>query len=510
MDLIIHHTCHQPKRNIPSAYQHPDIIDEYIRKELEAGNFVGPLSSPHLSNGQSIQVSRIGIIPKGHNTGKWRLITDLSFPAGSSVNDGIASQHCSLEYVTVDKVAALAMSLGEGALLAKIDIKSAYRLIPTHPTDRHLLGIRWRDKYYVDNKLPFGLRSAPKIFNAIADALEYCIRREGVNEVEHYLDDFITMGSPISEECASNLEKIKRISADLGIPLAEEKEEGPSTAITFLGIHLDTVLGTLSLPSVKIQRILKELGNWKSRRCCRRRELESLIGLLHHAARVVRPGRSFIQRLIFHLRGGRQDNHFIRLNKEARADIHWWQAFLELWNGVTILSPVRPRVSLTSDASGSWGCGAYSDNGWFQVQWPTQCANADISFKELLPIVLAVMAWGNKWRGYHVCCRCDNEAVVSILASRTSRNSSLMHLLRCLFFFEAYYNIHITASHIPGHTNVLADDLSRNRLSSFFTQAPHMHKLPAPLPLMGLDLLLDIELDWSSPAWMQLFRSIVL
>ena len=261
-------------------------------------------------------------------------------------------------------------------------------------------------------------------------------------------------------------------------------------AITFLGIiiiNLDMVLGTLSLPSVKIQRILKELDNWKGRRCCRRRELESVIGLLHHAAQVVRPGRPFIQCLIFHLRSGRRDNHFIRLNKEAQADIHWWQAFLELWNG-------------------SWGCGAYSDSGWFQVQWPIQCANADISFKELLPIVLAVMTWGSKWRGYHVCCRSDNEAVVSILASRTSRNSSLMHLLRCLFFFEAYYKYTIYTiiftSHIPGHTNVLADDLSRNRLSSLFTQAPHMHKLPAPLPLMGLDLLLDTELDWSSSAWM--------
>ena len=148
--------------------------------------------------------------------GKWRLITNLSFPVGSSVNDGISSQHCSLEYVTVDKVAALAMSLGEGSLLAKIDIKSAYRLIPTHPTDRHLLGIRWQDKYYMDNKLPFGLRSAPKIFNAIANALEYCIHWEGANEVEHYLDKFITMGSPLSEECASNLEKIKRISGISG------------------------------------------------------------------------------------------------------------------------------------------------------------------------------------------------------------------------------------------------------------------------------------------------------
>ena len=98
------------------------------------------------------------------------------------------------------------------------------------------------------------------------------------------------------------------------------------------------------------------------------------------------------------------------------------------------------------------------------------------------------MAWGHTWRGYHVCCRCDNQAVTNILASRRSRNSPLMHLLRCLFFFEAYYDLYITALYLPGLANTLADDLSRNWLSSFFTQAPHMQRRPSPLPLLALDL----------------------
>ena len=68
------------KRNIPSAYAHPEAVDEYIQKELAAGNFIGPLPSPTLSNGQSIHISRIGVIPKGHDSGKWRVITDL--PSG--------------------------------------------------------------------------------------------------------------------------------------------------------------------------------------------------------------------------------------------------------------------------------------------------------------------------------------------------------------------------------------------------------------------------------------------
>ena len=88
-------------------------------------------------------MSRIGIIPKGHNIGKRRLITDLSYPEGQSINDGIGWEYCSLECTTMDKVVAKATALGLGALLAKIDIKSAYRLIPVHPYDRPLLGFRW-------------------------------------------------------------------------------------------------------------------------------------------------------------------------------------------------------------------------------------------------------------------------------------------------------------------------------------------------------------------------------
>ena len=57
--------------------------------------------------------------------------------------------------------------------------------------------------------------------------------------------------------------------------------------------------------------------------------------------------------------------------------------------------------------------------------------------------------------------------------------------------------------------NTLADELSRNNITSFFSQAPYMHKAPTPLPLMALDLLLDPKLDWTLPSWMVLFSATV-
>ena len=490
------------RRNIPSVYQHPHVIDQYIEKEKAAHNLVGPLHSTQLSTGQQVHINRIGIIPKGHSTEKWRLITNLSFPPDNSVNDGINTLWCSLEYTKVEKVALAAMSLGYGSLLAKIDIKSAYRIVPVHPVDRPLLGIKWKDRHYIDTKLPFGLRSAPKIFNALADALEWCFRKQGVTDVDHYLDDFITLGPPGSLRCAENLRMIREVTTALGVPLAEDKSQGPSTALVFLGILIDTQAGTLSLPEEKLSRIQLSLNHWMHKKFCRRKELESLVGLLHHAAKVVPPGRSFLQRMISHLRGGSRDNHFIRLNKSFKADLLWWKTFCSIWNGVAVIrTPKLPEIRLTTDASGLWGCGAFWDNHWFQFEWPPRIADQHITFKELVPIMLAITVWGHRWRGLHVHCLCDNEAVVAIVTSRFSKQSELMHLLRIL---EAHFHLHISASHIPGRMNMLADCLSRNQLTSFRLQGPQMDKFPTPLPLMAPDLLFDLTLDWSSPTWITL------
>ena len=127
------------KANMRSAILNPSVIDEYIIKEKAAGRFVG-LLQPAVD----IHLSSFGVIPKGHISGKWRLITDLSHPPGLSVNDGIDKEMCSLSYVTVDTVAAVVASLGPASLMVKVDIQSAYRLIPVHPDDRPLLGVRWR------------------------------------------------------------------------------------------------------------------------------------------------------------------------------------------------------------------------------------------------------------------------------------------------------------------------------------------------------------------------------
>ena len=153
--------------NMLSAAQLPQVIDDYLLQEL-ALERVAIVPQDWAPN---VHTSPFGIIPKKHKPGKWRLILDLSSPTELSVNDGIDKDHCSLSYTSNDEVVKCIISQGRGAMLAKIDIKQAYRNVPVHPEDRPLLGMAWNGKVYLDKVLPFGLRSAPIIFSAIADAL---------------------------------------------------------------------------------------------------------------------------------------------------------------------------------------------------------------------------------------------------------------------------------------------------------------------------------------------------
>ena len=153
-----------------------------------------------------------------------------------------------------------------GPLLEKIDIKSAFRLLPVHPADCHLLSMRWEQNIYIDTYLLFGLRSAPKLFNTLANLLSWILEHHNVSPVMHYLDDLLTMGPACLPTCAHNLTVIKEVCTSLGIPLALEKVEDLSNCLTFLGIMLDTKLTQARLPDDKLHRIKTQVASWLSRK----------------------------------------------------------------------------------------------------------------------------------------------------------------------------------------------------------------------------------------------------
>ena len=386
-------------RNLSSALQHPDVITSELQKEVAAGRVLGPFADRPLP---SLRTSGLGAAAK--KQGKWRMILHLSAPYGASVNDGISKEEFSLHYSSVDDAVKLLHPYGKGAIMAKVDLKAAFRMVPVRATDWDLLGMFWKGSYYVDTCLPFGLRSAPCLFNHFAKALHWILVTNHQVEAIHYLDDFLIAGAAGRDQCAASVRVTLSICEHLGVPVAFDKLEEPSTQITFLGILLDSEALTLSLPQEKLAEILLLVQSWLSRRRASKRELLSFIGKLSFVAKVVPAGRLFLCRLIDLSTTVAKLHHHIRVTADTRADIAWWARFLHLWNGVSMfLDPSwtdADTLNLFTDASGTLGFGAYFDGSWFRGSWLTKsCPSAPSNGKN--------------------CCHCGGSSHLGLQAGRT-------------------------------------------------------------------------------------------
>ena len=354
--------------------------------------------------------------------------------------------------------------------------------MPVHPADWHLLVMEWKSGIFIDIRLPFGLRSLPKLFNILADFLARILEHQGVLCL-HYLDEFLTIGQPCSNECYQNLHIMIQVCQLLNVPLAIGKVEGPSTLLEFLGILLDTVRMEAHLPVDKLARLRTTVSDWLDKRNATKRQILSLVGILQHVAKVVQPGRIFVHRMYSVAAQAKEMDHFTRLNKGFRSDLFWWHMFTNEWNGYSILKVVagepHSQCTIQTDASDGWGCGAFFQGSWFQWQWPAEWVPIPIMAKELVPIVLSCAVWQLAYSP--VLFRCDNTAVVTAVQKGTAKDELVMHLLRCLWFFTAYYDTTITIEHITGVANIAADQLSRNNIYSFSCY-PQASLLTTPLP----------------------------
>ena len=284
--------------------------------------------------------------------------------------------------MSIDDVVECILQKGREAMLAKMDVKQAYRNVPVRPEDHALLDMKWQGRAFADKVLPFGLRSAQIIFTTFADSLQWLIQKQGVESIFHYLDDFITVGKPGSSECEINMKIMQQMCRDTGTPTEKDKCEGPATTIRFLGIELDTLAMEMWFPEDKLQQLRKQVHDWRGKKAVSKRELLSLISSLQHACKAVRLGRSFLQRLIDLSKWATRLDLHLHLNLSARSDIEWWHQFAAEWNGTSTFMQVKrnvPDAVVTSDASESWVCGAFSGSQWFQLQWNSALEKSPIN-----------------------------------------------------------------------------------------------------------------------------------
>ena len=485
------HTGLSSSPNHPSALRNKQFVSMYLKSCCESGLMAGPFSSPPFPR---MFVSGLRIVPK--KNGKLRVIRDLSSPDGFSVNDGISRDDFSPHYATVDMAVSHIMSLGRGPHLTKVDVRNAFRLCPVQPSQKFLLGIYWENQYNYDRVLPFGLRSAPFIFNKFADSRQWILQNTcKLQRILHYLDDFLDIAGPSKEQAQKHHDLILDMFKYLDVPVVPEKVEGPFTSLTFLGIEFDTVNLEMRLPADKKADILAIVRNILATNRVNKRELASVVGKLSFASRAILAGRTFLRRLYDFTKATSSTRPHISLlvPNSAREDLEWWSHALSIYAGKSFFLldkwTLAPDMFLQTDASGTWGYGAFYKGRWLSSQWSQDQLPLTIDFKELCAIVVACQTWGHDWQRRRVLFQCDDQAVVLCIKSGTCRSKPVMALIRCLYYTCVTHNFLVSAVHVPGITNTIAGALSRGVLQKFNALAPTAMSQPDNPILPQLDSL---------------------
>jgi len=165
----------------------------------------------------------------------------------------------------------------------------------------------------------------------------------------------------------------------------------------------------------------------------------SLVGTLQHATKIMRPGQTFLCRMYSTAAKVRELHYFTQLGREFCSDLSWWHVFIDNWNGISLMRYIKGSSehhhTIQTDASGSWGCGAFFQRRWLQWKWPDQWAPLNIMAKEMAPIVLSCGVWGPHLAKQSVLFECHNSSVVAVLSNGSAKDNVVMHLLHVLWFF---------------------------------------------------------------------------
>lgn len=498
---------HHLARNLVSAYELPEILRGDLQEQMENDRLIIYESKETLP--PLFYSSPLGLVDKPD--GKKRRIHHLSHPPGGSINDGIPVEFGELTYATVNEVIAIVQGLGAGTVMVKRDFADAFRQVPVSPLDSPLLGFHFENHFYAERFLPFGLRTAPYIFNLFAEVFHWILEQQLQKiypkaRVIHYLDDFLVLLPPgTSWKPASRC--FKQLATDVGLTIKERKNE-EGMIVSFGGVIFDTQAMAIQLPTDKKSKGLAMIRRHGAAVSILLHDLQQLTGFLNFATLVVPLGRAFLRRLYNlqlyfpHRQGARR-----RISSEARKDLAWWHKLLQTTTSIErrFLPVARQQYVMWTDASGLKGLGGYYQALGCDHQKDIQPAeafmlalprhiehrNEHINTKEMRAVEQGLLRWARLWKGSQVTLHIDNQAVVFGIRNHTMRGSTMDVLRRCLLL-ASRHDLELIPHWKPTGNNRLADALSRFDRDTITNLAPQLlplfdHQNPGFLTCAVLD-----------------------
>ena len=423
--------------------------------------------------------SPVGLVPKDVND--TRLIFHLSYPRnGSLVNSETPKHMTTVKYCDFMDAVQLCLQIGKCCWISKSDMSSALRNLGIKKKHWKFLILMARSPldgkiyYFVDKCLPFGTAISCAHFQRFSNAVAHIHHTRTAFKPPNYLDDFL-FAALVAQACNALVQEFLDICKIINFPVSLEKTFWASTSLTFLGMLLDTVSQTVSVPAEKIDKaktLIYEILNQKKTTV---RKLQKLTGFLNFLCRCVVPGRAFLRRIYGFYSPLMLPHHHVRVKQEMKDDLSVWLSFLE--------DPAvycRPFIDFTqiltatqldwfTDASGKIGYGGIFGNHWLQGRWNQDFLKCkpSIEFLELYAVTVSIFIWGEHVRNSRICMHCDNQAMVQMLNNSTSSCFNCLALVRKLTQKCLQLNFRVFAVYVETDKNYFADALSRFQMDRF-------------------------------------------
>ena len=377
----------------------------------------------------------------------------------SSLNNFVESQHFQME-----NLSSIKTLLKQGDFMTKLDLKDAYLTIAMNPQSQKFLRFIWKGKAYQFKALPFGLNVAPLVFTKLLKPIAAFLRKQGVRLIL-YLDDMLIIGSS-AQETMQFTQIAMNLLASLGFTIHKEKSiTTPTQIITFLGFTINSITRQISLPPEKVTKTLILCRQILTAETVSLRSLAQLLGLLEsHRPAIWKAPLHFrhlqaqlIQDLQKH---NHQYNVCTPLTRASKTELTWWLTNLQQVNGSQMV-PTPPDIIIFTDASKK-GWGAICNNVRTNGKWSLQEVQLHINLLELKGALLAVQSLLKNHRHMTASLNMDNSTAVSYINHKGgTRSPELTQITLELWNWCIQRNIYLVAHHVPGKSNVLADQESR-------------------------------------------------
>ena len=398
-------------------------------------------------------VSPLSVAPK-KGPKKFRLVHDLRLINERSVAPALVYE----DITTVSDICE------PNDNLTTLDIKDGYHHLSIHESYRTFLGFKFEDTYYEFCVLPFGLNLSCYAFIKTTRAVVTYIRKNNIRCVS-YVDDFIVISGKGRIDVDTRF--VVGLFRQLGLTINLEKSNlTPSTRQTFIGYIIDTGKSEcaiwIEIPKIRIRNTKHNIGRAIKKGVVNAKGLAKIAGQLVSMTKAVIPAKLMLRNVyrLIATRGSWADTLY--LDRGTTADLKWWYANLQAWNGKFIPKVEADCVQLATDASSyAWGGLLVASGQQAQGSWEPVMAHRSSNFREMTAVLMSLKSFLSRLKNQKVQILTDNITTCAFINFQGGQSPQLDAVAREIWWLVMNNNIQISAKHIRGKDNVIPDALSR-------------------------------------------------